>query len=92
MFAVSTCDLSICVSDDYENGERYSAPFGGLFSCQQGNVLANKYYTPDSPPKMCPSGYSEHPGETRKILWNKIDIGPTLSFITDNKTVIFISL
>lgn len=55
-----TTDLSICVSDDYENGERYSAPFGGLFSCQQGNVLANKYYTPDSPPKMCPSGYSEH--------------------------------
>ncbi|XP_076098058.1 macrophage-expressed gene 1 protein-like [Mytilus galloprovincialis] len=55
-----TSDLTICVSDDYQNGERYSAPFGGLFSCQHGNPLANKYYTTGSPPKTCPSGYSEH--------------------------------
>ena len=53
-------DTTICVSDDYENSEKYSIPFGGFFSCQQGNPLANKYYTTAPSPKTCPSGYSEH--------------------------------
>jgi hypothetical protein len=35
-------DLTICVSDDFENGFKYSIPFNGFFSCQQGNPLASK--------------------------------------------------
>ncbi|KAL3843213.1 hypothetical protein ACJMK2_021158 [Sinanodonta woodiana] len=33
-------DLTICVSDDYELGYRYSIPFAGFYSCQSGNPLA----------------------------------------------------
>ena len=53
-------ELKVCVSDDFENGEHLSVPFGGLFSCQYGNPLANKYYTPANQPKTCPDGYSQH--------------------------------
>uniref|UniRef100_UPI00398F5B52 macrophage-expressed gene 1 protein-like n=1 Tax=Pristiophorus japonicus TaxID=55135 RepID=UPI00398F5B52 len=54
-------DLKVCVSDDYEMGSRYAAPFGGFFSCEVGNPLAAR---PSSPgghyPKRCPGSYSQH--------------------------------
>ncbi|XP_060564488.1 macrophage-expressed gene 1 protein-like [Ruditapes philippinarum] len=34
--------LTICVSDDYELGYRYSLPFAGFYSCKAGNPLALK--------------------------------------------------
>lgn len=53
-------DINICVSDDFSNGEKSSLPFGGFFSCQQGNPLASTYYTPGPTSKTCPEGYSQH--------------------------------
>ncbi|XP_053388386.1 macrophage-expressed gene 1 protein-like [Mercenaria mercenaria] len=35
-------DLTVCVSNDYELGYRYSLPFGGFFSCNAGNPLSLK--------------------------------------------------
>ncbi|KAK3594372.1 hypothetical protein CHS0354_032881 [Potamilus streckersoni] len=32
-------DLTICVSDDYELGYRFSIPFAGFYSCKSGNPL-----------------------------------------------------
>ncbi|KAK3594370.1 hypothetical protein CHS0354_032879 [Potamilus streckersoni] len=32
-------DLTVCVSDDYELGYRYSIPFAGFYSCKSGNPL-----------------------------------------------------
>ncbi|XP_045211962.2 macrophage-expressed gene 1 protein-like [Mercenaria mercenaria] len=34
--------LTVCVSDDYELGYRYSLPFAGFYSCKAGNPLALK--------------------------------------------------
>lgn len=51
-------NLKICAGDDYEVGYKYSVPFAGLFSCTQGNPLANK--NSKTPPKTCPDGYSQH--------------------------------
>ncbi|KAL3843211.1 hypothetical protein ACJMK2_021156 [Sinanodonta woodiana] len=33
-------DLTVCVSDDYELGYRFSIPFAGFYSCKSGNPLA----------------------------------------------------
>ncbi|CAL1539271.1 unnamed protein product [Lymnaea stagnalis] len=33
-------DMSICLSDDYEESTGLSVPFGGFYSCQSGNPLA----------------------------------------------------
>ncbi|TNN62611.1 Macrophage-expressed gene 1 protein [Liparis tanakae] len=43
----------ICVGKDYEIGSRYSVPFGGLFSCQSNNPLANNH-------RRCPPKFSQH--------------------------------
>lgn len=43
----------ICVSDDYEIATRYSVPFGGLFSCQSSNPLAESQ-------RRCPPKFSQH--------------------------------
>uniref|UniRef100_A0A3P9LFT2 Macrophage-expressed gene 1 protein n=1 Tax=Oryzias latipes TaxID=8090 RepID=A0A3P9LFT2_ORYLA len=43
----------ICVSQDYELATRSSVPFGGLFSCESVNPLANNQ-------RRCPPGYSQH--------------------------------
>ncbi|CAI5650059.1 unnamed protein product [Oreochromis niloticus] len=43
----------ICVSKDYETGTRFSVPFGGLFSCQSTNPLANNQ-------RRCPPKFSQH--------------------------------
>ncbi|ESO84925.1 hypothetical protein LOTGIDRAFT_235984 [Lottia gigantea] len=57
-------DLYVCLSDDFELGNRLSLPFGGFFSCNSGNPLAGA--TPSTPgnnkqgPKECPKGYSQH--------------------------------
>ncbi|XP_015251027.1 PREDICTED: macrophage-expressed gene 1 protein [Cyprinodon variegatus] len=42
-----------CMSNDYETGTRYSVPFGGLFSCEAGNPLANNH-------NRCPPKFSQH--------------------------------
>ena len=38
-------DLSICVSDDYEQALQDALPFAGLFSCKSGNPLALQEFT-----------------------------------------------
>uniref|UniRef100_A0A667X8V1 Macrophage-expressed gene 1 protein n=1 Tax=Myripristis murdjan TaxID=586833 RepID=A0A667X8V1_9TELE len=43
----------ICVSNDYEAGTRFSVPFGGLFSCQSSNPLAEGQ-------RRCPPQFSQH--------------------------------
>lgn len=43
----------ICVSNDYEIATRYSVPFGGLFSCQSSNPLAESQ-------RRCPPKFSQH--------------------------------
>ncbi|CAI5650057.1 unnamed protein product [Oreochromis niloticus] len=43
----------ICMSKDYEAGTRFSVPFGGLFSCQSTNPLANNQ-------RRCPPKFSQH--------------------------------
>ncbi|XP_069748016.1 macrophage-expressed gene 1 protein-like [Narcine bancroftii] len=66
--------LRVCVSEDYEMGFRYSVPFGGFFSCEAGNPLADQVPSPGPSgnprnvgqkkphgyPQRCPSGYSQH--------------------------------
>ncbi|KAL0979786.1 hypothetical protein UPYG_G00189660 [Umbra pygmaea] len=45
--------LIICLSNDYETATRYSVPFGGLFSCQSTNPLAQNE-------ARCPPQFSQH--------------------------------
>ncbi|KAL0979790.1 hypothetical protein UPYG_G00189710 [Umbra pygmaea] len=45
--------LIICLSNDYETATRYSVPFGGLFSCQSTNPLAQNQ-------ARCPAQFSQH--------------------------------
>ncbi|XP_051950727.1 macrophage expressed 1, tandem duplicate 2 [Xyrauchen texanus] len=45
--------MMVCLSNDYEEGTRSSVPFGGFFSCQSGNPLANGQY-------RCPPQFSQH--------------------------------
>ncbi|KAK7933646.1 hypothetical protein WMY93_004542 [Mugilogobius chulae] len=45
--------MSICVSRDYEQGSRYAVSFGGLFSCDAANPLANNQH-------RCPPKFSQH--------------------------------
>ncbi|XP_060578735.1 macrophage-expressed gene 1 protein-like [Ruditapes philippinarum] len=55
-------DLTICVSDDYEQGSQFNLPFAGLFSCAAGNPMALDSIkgTNRSYPNSCPEGYSQH--------------------------------
>ncbi|XP_048740334.2 macrophage-expressed gene 1 protein-like [Ostrea edulis] len=48
-------NVRICISDDYELGAKSAVPFGGFYSCQQGNPLVSGKYT-----KSCPKGFSNH--------------------------------
>ncbi|XP_061197783.1 macrophage-expressed gene 1 protein-like [Saccostrea echinata] len=57
-----TSDMYICLTDDFELGQRYSVPFAGFFSCQEGNPLSNQYFSPTYTSKSCPGGYSQHLG------------------------------
>lgn len=57
-----TSDMYVCLSDDFELGQRYSIPFAGFFSCQEGNPLSNQYFSPTYTSKSCPGGYSQHLG------------------------------
>ncbi|KAM3610561.1 uncharacterized protein V6R79_005794 [Siganus canaliculatus] len=43
----------ICVSKDYETATKFSVPFGGLFSCQANNPLAQNK-------SLCPPKFSQH--------------------------------
>ncbi|NXM70010.1 MPEG1 protein, partial [Serilophus lunatus] len=55
-------ELSVCVSHDYEEGAQYAMPFGGFFSCQEGNPLAGRDQSTaeDLYAKGCPPGFSQH--------------------------------
>ncbi|KAA0713940.1 Macrophage-expressed gene 1 protein [Triplophysa tibetana] len=46
-------DMMVCLSNDYETGTRFSVPFGGLFSCQSSNPLAEGQ-------SRCPPQFSQH--------------------------------
>ena len=48
-------NIRICISDDYELGAKSAVPFGGFYSCEQGNPLANENFN-----KSCPKGFSNH--------------------------------
>lgn len=43
----------ICVSNDYEMGSKFAVPFGGLFSCESNNPLAEGQ-------RRCPPKFSQH--------------------------------
>ncbi|XP_023857680.1 macrophage expressed 1, tandem duplicate 1 [Salvelinus sp. IW2-2015] len=45
--------LMICLSNDYETSTRFSVAFGGLFSCQSNNPLAQNQ-------PRCPPQFSQH--------------------------------
>uniref|UniRef100_A0A8C6WJ64 Macrophage-expressed gene 1 protein n=1 Tax=Neogobius melanostomus TaxID=47308 RepID=A0A8C6WJ64_9GOBI len=45
--------MMLCLSPDYETGSRYAVQFGGLFSCQSTNPLANGQ-------RRCPPRFSQH--------------------------------
>ncbi|KAI4884958.1 hypothetical protein NFI96_030515 [Prochilodus magdalenae] len=45
--------MMICLSNDYETATRFSVPFGGFFSCQSNNTLAESQ-------SRCPPQFSQH--------------------------------
>lgn len=69
-------ELKVCVSGDLVLGAAQALPFGGFFSCQEGNPLAGlmKGQSPGflqenfyqdratNHPMKCPDGYSQHQG------------------------------
>lgn len=48
-------NIRVCISDDFELGTKSSVPFGGFYSCQNGNPLVNGKFQ-----KSCPKGFSNH--------------------------------
>uniref|UniRef100_H0WU91 Macrophage-expressed gene 1 protein n=2 Tax=Otolemur garnettii TaxID=30611 RepID=H0WU91_OTOGA len=55
--------LQVCVSLDFELGNRFLVPFGGFFSCTVGNPLTDSNTSRDleTPSrKGCPQGFSQH--------------------------------
>lgn len=48
-------NIRVCISDDYELGTKSSVPFGGFYSCQNGNPLVNGKFQ-----KSCPKDFSNH--------------------------------
>lgn len=62
-------DLTVCISNDYKAGYKYSIPFGGFFSCNQGNPLASVTSTSQNNITLkntaakptCGDGYTQHP-------------------------------
>nr|KAI8739650.1 macrophage-expressed gene 1 protein-like [Biomphalaria glabrata] len=69
-------DMTLCLSDDFEQSSQLAIPFGGFFSCKSGNPLAvSQQPAPKnglqafisqnndgstSYPMRCPEGYSQH--------------------------------
>uniref|UniRef100_A0A3B4A954 Macrophage-expressed gene 1 protein n=1 Tax=Periophthalmus magnuspinnatus TaxID=409849 RepID=A0A3B4A954_9GOBI len=45
--------MTLCLSHDYEMGSRYAVPFGGFFSCESDNPMANNTH-------HCPLQFSQH--------------------------------
>ncbi|XP_073675580.1 macrophage-expressed gene 1 protein-like [Garra rufa] len=45
--------IKVCLSNDYVAAKKSSVPFGGFFSCQSGNPLANGQ-------NRCPPQFSQH--------------------------------
>lgn len=52
---VMASNVRVCISDDYELGAKFAVPFGGFYSCQNGNPLVNGHFN-----KTCPNGFSNH--------------------------------
>ncbi|XP_073723456.1 macrophage-expressed gene 1 protein-like [Misgurnus anguillicaudatus] len=44
--------MMVCLSKDYTTGTKFSVPFGGFFSCQSGNPLAQNQ-------SLCPPQFSQ---------------------------------
>ncbi|KAK0044628.1 macrophage-expressed 1 protein [Biomphalaria pfeifferi] len=65
-------DVTLCLSDDFEQSIHLAVPFGGFFSCVSGNPLAvymqnvtrnglsERNDGSTSYPMRCPEGYSQH--------------------------------
>uniref|UniRef100_A0A2C9JLK0 MACPF domain-containing protein n=1 Tax=Biomphalaria glabrata TaxID=6526 RepID=A0A2C9JLK0_BIOGL len=69
-------DMTLCLSDDFEQSSQLAIPFGGFFSCKSGNPLAvSQQPAPKnglqafisqnndgstSYPMRCPDGYGQH--------------------------------
>ena len=53
-------DITICISDDFEQGYAYSVDFGGFESCSVGNPTAANDSNQDNWPHICPYGFSQH--------------------------------
>ncbi|XP_076082003.1 macrophage-expressed gene 1 protein-like [Mytilus galloprovincialis] len=51
-----TANIHVCVSDDYEQGTKSAIPFGGFYSCTNGNPMASA----NQVLKACHHGYSNH--------------------------------
>ncbi|XP_065104504.1 macrophage-expressed gene 1 protein-like [Paramisgurnus dabryanus] len=45
--------MMVCLSNDYTAGTKFSVPFGGFFSCQSGNPLAQNQ-------SLCPPQFSQN--------------------------------
>lgn len=59
-YSVTILDqLSLCLSQDFELAEQNSLPFGGFYSCKEGNPLAKENVLPGFP-HSCPDGFSQH--------------------------------
>lgn len=53
--------LTVCVTQDFDSGFPFSAPFGGFYSCTSGNPLAGNASGDCSQwPQSCPAGFSSH--------------------------------
>ncbi|KAG9328562.1 hypothetical protein JZ751_012976 [Albula glossodonta] len=52
-YALLSDGLKICLSSNYETAERFSVPFGGMFSCESGNPMAGGL-------SRCPAGFTQH--------------------------------
>lgn len=50
-----TSNVRVCISDDYEHGKKFAVPFGGFYSCRNGNPLVNGTFD-----KTCPKEFSNH--------------------------------
>lgn len=53
-------DLSVCVINDFENGEKYFMFFVGFYSCQNGNLVINGLDMIFNIIKFCFFGYSQY--------------------------------
>ena len=57
-------EVTICLSNNYEQAKSQAVPFAGFYSCNVGNPLAAPFSTIQNEndwPQTCPTGYVHHP-------------------------------